>query len=113
MAKDLQFRHYETLYNLLKMYSREPEEVLIIEAVTNGMDAKAKKIDIKLTTDKEEYFIAFHNNGLPMSKADFEDYHTVSYSLKVKGEGIGWAGVGAKIFLGVEFERDIYNNWKK
>jgi len=41
MAKDLQFRHYETLYNLLKMYSREPEEVLIIETVTNGMDAKA------------------------------------------------------------------------
>ena len=44
MAKDLQFRRYETLYNLLKMYSREPEEVLVLEAVANGMDAKAKKL---------------------------------------------------------------------
>ena len=108
MAKDLQFRHYETLHNLLKMYSREPEEVLVIEAVANGMDAKANKIDIKLTKDNDEYFIAFHNNGLPIGKADFENYHTVSYSLKVKGEGIGWAGVGAKIFLGVEFETEIF-----
>jgi hypothetical protein len=48
MAKDLQFRHYETLHNLLKMYSREPEEVLVLEAVANGMDAKAKKIEIKI-----------------------------------------------------------------
>jgi hypothetical protein len=108
MAKDLPFKHYETLHNLLKMYSREPEEVLVIEAVANGMDAKAKKIDIKLTKNNDEYFIAFHNNGLPMSKEDFENYHTVSYSLKVKGEGIGWAGVGAKIFLGVEFETEIF-----
>ena len=86
MAKDLQFRHYETLYNLLKMYSREPEEVLVLEAVANGMDAKAKRIDIKLTKDKEEYFIAFHNNGLPMSKEDFENYHTVSRSSLLIGK---------------------------
>jgi hypothetical protein len=108
MAKDLQFKHYETLHGLLNMYSREPEEVLVEEAVANGMDAKAKKIDIKLIKDKEEYFIAFHNNGLPMSKEDFENYHTVSSSFKVKGEGIGFAGVGAKIFLGVEFETEIF-----
>jgi hypothetical protein len=107
MAKDLQFRHYETLHNLLKMYSREPEEVLVLEAVANGMDAKAKKIEIKFTEDKEEYFISIHNNGLPMSKEDFENYHTVSSSFKVKGEGIGFAGVGAKIFLGVNFETEI------
>ena len=107
MAKDLPFKHYETLHNLLKMYSREPEEVLVSEAVANGMDAKAKEIHIKLTKDKEDYFIAFHNNGLPMDKDDFENYHTVSYSLKVKGECIGFAGVGAKIFLGVENETEI------
>src|SRR5688500_10317180 len=107
MPKDLQFKHYETLHNLLKMYSREPEEVLVIEAVANGMDAKANRIDIKLTKDKEEYFIAFHNHGLPMTQEDFENYHTVSSSFKVKGEGIGFAGVGAKIFLGVEYETEI------
>ena len=73
MAKDLQIHLYKTLHNLLNSYSREPEEVLVLEAVANGMDAKAKKIDIKLTKDKEEYFIAFHNNGLPMSKEDFEN----------------------------------------
>ena len=42
-----------------------------------------------------------------MGKEDFENYHTVSYSLKVKGEGIGSAGIGAKIFLGVENETEI------
>ena len=107
MGKDLPFKHYETLHNLLKMYSREPEDVLVLEAVANGKDAKAKKIDIKLTKEKEDYFIVFHNDGLPMNKEDFENYHTVSYSLKVKREGIGFAGVGAKIFLGVESETEI------
>ena len=38
MGKDLLFKHYETLHNLLEMYSREPEEVLVIETVANGMD---------------------------------------------------------------------------
>jgi hypothetical protein len=107
MAKDLPFNLYKTLHVLLNMYSREPEEVLVLEAIANGMDAKAKKIDIKFFKDREDYFIAFHNNGLPMSKEDFENYHTVSSSLKVKGKGIGFAGVGAKIFLGVEYETEI------
>ena len=107
MAKDLQIQLYETLRNLLNSYSRQPEEVLVLETVGNGIDAKSKKIDIILTKDKEEYFIAFHNNGLPMSNKDFENYHTVSSSSKVKGEGIGFAGVGAKIYLGVEHETEI------
>jgi hypothetical protein len=107
MAKDLQIQLYETLRNLLNSYSREPEEVLVLEAIANGMDANANKINIQIIKENEEDFIVFHNNGSPMRKVDFENYHTVSSSFKVKGEGIGFAGVGAKIFLGSKFETEI------
>jgi len=107
MVKDLKFDHYQTLKNLLNIYNYPPEEVLVLEAVANGMDAKAKRIDLKLSKNNDKYFITFHNDGIPMSNEEYEKYHTVSSSTKIKGQGIGFAGVGAKIFLGSENETEI------
>jgi len=81
------------------MYEYPKEEVLVLEAVANGIDAKAKKIEINFESNASGHFVTFLNDGPPMNKADFENYHTISSSTKTKGEGIGFAGVGAKIFL--------------
>lgn len=99
MAEPLSIKILETLKNLLDMYEYPNEEVLVLEAVANGIDAKAKKIEISFDQIETDHYITFLNNGPPMSKADFENYHTISSSTKTKGEGIGFAGVGAKIFL--------------
>ena len=79
------------------MYKYDHEEVLVLEAVANGIDAGASRIDIAM--DAERGSITFHNDGPPMNKRAFERYHTISSSTKRKGEGIGFAGVGAKIYL--------------
>ena len=99
MAEPLSIKILETLKNLLDMYEYPNEEVLVLEAVANGIDAKAKKIEINFNSDDSGHYVTFLNDGPPMNKSDFENYHTISSSTKTKGEGIGFAGVGAKIFL--------------
>lgn len=99
MGESLPIKLYETLVTLLGMYTFRDEEVLVLEAVANGIDAKGKKIEIRFEKSGDERFIIFHNDGPPMNRESFINYHTVSLSSKTKGESIGFAGVGAKIFL--------------
>ena len=96
MPDSLSIDILQTLKNLLDMYEYEPWEVLVLEAVANGMDAGANRIDIRFG---DQNTVMFHNNGRPMGKRDFANYHKISSSTKRKGEGIGFAGVGAKIYL--------------
>lgn len=95
MPSPLSIDILHTLQNILDMYKYDHEEVLVLEAVANGIDAKASHIDIVVDAD----CISFHNDGPPMNKRAFDNYHTISSSTKRKGEGIGFAGVGAKIYL--------------
>tara|TARA_Y100000590_G_C15722895_1_gene1014126 strand:+ start:1177 stop:2706 length:1530 start_codon:yes stop_codon:yes gene_type:complete len=95
------------LENLLGMYEYNPLIVLVNEAIANAVDAfrenkmKSGNIDIKLIRKNNQYgYISFHNNAPPMTENQFYGkYHHVSFSFKQKGQGIGFAGVGAKIFL--------------
>lgn len=107
MAEPLSIKILETLNNLLEMYEYPKEEVLVLEAVANGIDAKAKKIEINFESNDSGHYITFLNDGPPMNKDDFENYHTISSSTKTKGEGIGFAGVGAKIFLAAWEQAEI------
>ena len=97
MPSPLSIDILHTLQNILDMYKYDHEEVLVLEAVANGIDAGASRIDIAMNADHGS--ITFHNDGPPMSKKAFANYHTISSSTKHKGEGIGFAGVGAKIYL--------------
>lgn len=99
MGKPIEIKTYETLNNLLGMYTYPDYEVVALEAIANGLDAKANKIEIKFVEEKDVPYVIFHNNGKPMDKNAFTNYHIISSSTKTKGEGIGFAGVGAKIFL--------------
>ena len=94
------------LQNLLDMYEYRPEDVCVNEAIANAADAfrenstKNAKIDITFDKTENNYFINFRNNAPPMTEQQFvKKYHTVSFSFKEKGKGIGFAGVGAKIFV--------------
>ena len=105
-GKPLPVDNLHNLQNFLDTYEWRHEDTLINEAMANAVDAftensiKNGKIDITFDKTEKNYFINFHNNAPPMTEQQFvKKYHTVSFSFKEKGKGIGFAGVGAKIFV--------------
>lgn len=106
-GRRLEVNLLSTLNNILKSYTETDHmDVLVNEVIANGLDAfqdhsiKKGIISIKIAqTDSQYGYIEFHNNAPPMTKKQFfEKYHTVSESEKTAGDGIGYAGVGAKLF---------------
>jgi hypothetical protein len=97
------------LENLQGMYEYDELDVLVNEAIANAVDAfrdhsiKSGKIDITFSKKNNKVgYLSFHNNAPPMNEKQFygnDGYHKVSFSNKRKGNGIGFAGVGAKLFL--------------
>ena len=97
------------LENLQGMYEYDELDVLVNEAIANAVDAfrdhsiKSGKIDITFAKKNSTTgYVSFHNNAPPMDEKQFygvKGYHQVSFSSKRKGNGIGFAGVGAKLFL--------------
>ena len=98
-----------TLENFLAMYEYNELDVLVNEAIANAVDAfrdhsiKPGTINITFSKKNNEIgYLSFHNNAPPMTKNQFyglDGYHKISVSSKQKGDGIGFAGVGAKLFL--------------
>lgn len=105
-AKPLPVDRVHALEDLLEMYHFRDEEVLLCEAFANAVDVfrerriKDPRIDITLERGGPDTgYINFHNNGTPMTYSEFQNYHVIAGSYKTKGGGIGFAGVGAKVFL--------------
>ncbi|MFC1787369.1 ATP-binding protein [Halobacteriota archaeon] len=73
----------------------DPLTALIVETFANALDAKSTNIQI--FTEGNKYKIL--DNGKGMSLNDFKEYHNIASLTKRRGEGIGFAGVGAKVFL--------------
>lgn len=103
--KSLEVDRIHVLEDLLDMYHFKDEEVLVCEAFANAQDVfledgiKNPTIEITLEKTSSGGFINFHNNGTPMTTKQFDKYHVIASSVKTKGGGIGFAGVGAKVFL--------------
>jgi HSP90 family molecular chaperone len=74
----------------------DPLTALIVETFANSVDAKATTIEIEVGGHSIYKII---DNGTGMTQEDFEEYHNVASLTKKRGETIGFAGVGAKIFL--------------
>lgn len=110
-ARSVTFDTMGTLENFIGDYQlSEADEpsIIIIEAIANSIDANAKNINLQLMEDKitGKYFFKITDNGEGMPKKAFEEnYHKFSYSSKTKGEGIGFAGIGAKLVF--KFSKDI------
>lgn len=77
---------------------RDPCEILITELMANSIDADADRIWIEVD-DRTPRTLRFTDNGKGMSKKSFQDYHNLGSLTKHKGSGIGWAGIGAKLYI--------------
>ena len=85
-----------SLENFREAYDDE-SSVVVLEAVANALDAKATTLGVRIGNRH----ISFLDNGPGMTKKQFNAYHTISASDKRKDAGIGFAGVGAKVYLAV------------
>ena len=92
--------NYQNLIrDLAEMYLIEVAEVVVVELVANSLDAKASRISINLDSQKKVLTVA--DNGEGMNSSVFAEYHDFAAGLKKRGEGIGFAGLGAKISFNI------------
>jgi hypothetical protein len=98
---DLKVDILKVIQNFVEMYPYPASECLVLEAIANCLDAKATRIEVSIYNDeKGRKIFKVVDNGCGMSQREFEEnYHALSISSKTKGEGIGFAGVGSKLYL--------------
>ncbi|HMH53566.1 MAG TPA: ATP-binding protein [Candidatus Acidoferrum sp.] len=85
------------LEDLRDAYPGATEETILTEIVANALDSGAKTIAI--TTDASAPALTIADDGVGMRRRDLARYHDIASSTKVRGAGIGFAGVGIKIAL--------------
>src|SRR3989338_7449538 len=85
------------LEDIRDSYRMPVEEVILAELVANALDSKAHRIDF--TVNPDERFLRCVDNGIGMKRQQLKEYHNIAASAKVRGAGIGFAGVGAKLAL--------------
>ena len=83
------------IQNLAGMYPYGIREIVLVETIANALDAKAERIST--TWNEDENVLAIQDNGSGMDRITFAKYHDFAISLKSRGSGIGFAGLGAKI----------------
>ena len=76
-----------------------PSEILIIELVANSLDAGATRIDIALEGSDPLHILVRDDGHGMRAKKEFEEYHDLGSLTKIRGSGIGWAGIGAKLYI--------------
>ena len=85
--------------DLAEMYPNEVPEVVLVELVANCLDAGATTI--RVNYDPQANILVVEDNGKGMTERQFEEYHDFAAGLKTRGDGIGFAGVGAKISFNI------------
>lgn len=85
--------------DLADMYQDTTFDVVLTELVANALDAKASEISI--SWDGKQRILVVMDNGGGMTTEAFEQYHDFAAELKTRGDGIGFAGVGAKISFNI------------
>ncbi|TAN33498.1 hypothetical protein EPN28_01650 [Patescibacteria group bacterium] len=97
MSNETRINLKHLLEDIRDSYSSPIEEVIITELVANALDSGATRVDF--FTDLGQARVTCVDNGRGMSRPQFREYHNIASSDKVRGEGIGFAGVGAKLSL--------------
>jgi len=96
---DMKIDVMHALEDFLDAYDNRAEMV-VAEAIANAIDVGAGRISVDLKVDlNDDRTVSFHNDGPPMTERQFNDYHVIARSSKSKGVGIGFAGIGAKVYL--------------
>ncbi len=92
---NVNFKHF--IRDQIELYPFGADEAALVELIANSLDAKSSRIDINF--DKEIKIFELLDNGSGMTRRGFSDYHDFAMSFKKRGEGIGFAGLGAKLAL--------------
>lgn len=90
------------LEDLRDAYPGAAEETILSEAIANSLDSGATSVTI--TTDPAGPTLTIVDDGKGMRRRELARYHDVAATAKIRGEGIGFAGVGIKIGLLVSQE---------
>ncbi len=85
------------LEDLRDAYPSSLEETILTEIIANSLDSSANRIT--MTTDPVQSTLTVVDNGSGMQRAAMRQYHDIASSTKVRGQGIGFAGVGIKLGL--------------
>jgi hypothetical protein len=85
------------LEDLRDAYPGATEETILTEIVANSLDSGASAVT--LTTDASRRTLTIVDDGAGMRRRELARYHDIAASAKVRGAGIGFAGVGIKIGL--------------
>lgn len=87
------------VHDLADMYQDTTFDVVLTELVANALDAKASSISI--SWDSRKQVLVVMDDGMGMDAKAFEQYHDFAAEIKSRGDGIGFAGVGAKISFNI------------
>ncbi|MEK7702731.1 MAG: ATP-binding protein [Nitrospirota bacterium] len=72
-------------------------EVILTELIANSLDSGASSIWFAI--NRSERALTVIDNGRGMKGSDLTTYHDIAASTKLRGKGIGFAGIGAKLAL--------------
>jgi hypothetical protein len=85
------------LEDLRDAYPDSLEETILTEIVANSLDSGASRLSF--LTDPAQSALVAIDDGRGMTRRELMRYHDVAASVKTRGEGIGFAGVGIKLGL--------------
>jgi len=85
------------LEDLRDAYPGTVEETILTEIMANALDSGASVIS--LDCNSAERALTVIDNGSGMQRRDLARFHDIASSNKVRGQGIGFAGVGIKLGL--------------
>ncbi|MBI3358391.1 MAG: ATP-binding protein [Nitrospirae bacterium] len=72
-------------------------EVILTELVANSLDSGASSIWCSTNASGRTFTII--DNGRGMREGELSTYHDIAATTKIRGKGIGFAGIGAKLAL--------------
>jgi hypothetical protein len=85
------------LEDLRDAYPGALEETILTEIVANALDSGATRVAI--SADPARATLTVVDDGAGMGRRELRRYHDIAATTKVRGEGIGFAGVGIKLGL--------------
>jgi len=85
------------LEDLRDAYPYSIAETILTEIIANSLDSGASRIT--MTADPAQSTLTVLDNGSGMQRKAMRQYHDIAASTKVRGQGIGFAGVGIKLGL--------------
>src|SRR5574341_1067985 len=85
------------LEDLRDAYPGSLEEAILTEIMANALDSGASSISFQC--DPAQTTLTTVDNGSGMQGRELALYHDIVVSAKVRGQGIGFAGVGIKLSL--------------